>query len=700
MFGSVGGNVLGTLYFIYFQVAGILLMGRLLKKEGVLTRVLLGSVAGSVLLQWLPVLFSFLFDFTMVSHILAMVVLLPVFVPVVLGRYKVKEEVSDVSACIRYHGVFFGLSACVLVLWIYLLHTHTLSADEMGAMHTGQCTYGDMNMHLGFISSLTVQGTFPPEYSLYPGEKMAYPFLSDSISSGVYLMGASLRFAYILPMIVAFVQVLGGVYLLAVTISGSRVKALLTYILYFFNGGLGFAYFVDWARERKFTAESIFTGFYTTPTNLVDYNLRWVNIIADMLLPQRATLFGYAVLFPALWMLYKAVFAERKEYFVIAGVLVSALPMIHTHSFVAAAFVSAAWLLLYLYREAVVEEKRKIPAGWILFAGVLVMCLIQNGVNKNAVQERELLTVGIAGVAFCVCCGVVLLVFLVRKSGWKNMLQTWGRYLGIILLLALPQLCFWTFGQATGDNFLRGHFNWGNQGDLYPWFYLKNLGLPLILIVGAICAQRKKSGELILPAVVIWYVAEFIVFQPNVYDNNKLLYVAYLLLCIAAADYGVELYAVLKVFGGAKWLAGLFLCGSVLAAALTLGREAVSNYQLYGQADVKLARYVEENTPPDSVILTHTHHNNAVASLTGRNIVCGADAFLYFHGYDTTDRKEDIRLMYEYPAENMDLFARYEVSYIVVSPYERANYALNETVLQEMFEIVFSQDDVQLYKVK
>ncbi len=709
MLGSVGGNVLGTLYFVYFQIAGILIMARLLKKEGTLTKFLLGSVLGSVLLQWLPVLFAFVFDFAIISHVLAALALLPVFVMTILKRNTVKTGnvvktgITDIAARIRYHGAFFVLLAITMILWIYLLNTHTIPMDETGAFRTGQCTYGDMNMHLGFVSSLAVQGTFPPEYSLYPGEKLAYPFLSDSISSGVYMMGASLRYAYILPMVVAFMQVIGGVYLLAVTLFGSRAKALLTYILYFFNGGLGFVYFIDWAREREFTLESVFSGYYTTPTNLVDHNIRWVNLIADMLLPQRATLFGYAVLFSAIWMLYKAVFHERKEYFLPVGILVSALPMIHTHSFLAVAFISAAWLLLYLCRGVVCEEKRRVPAGWILLVGVGLMCLMQSMVNKGKVQDWELLMIGVSGIGICVLCGVVLLVLFVKKNGWKNLLQTWGVYLGAVLVLALPQLLFWTFGQATGenaDNFVRGHFNWGNQGDFYPWFYIKNLGLPLILIVAAICAKRKKSAELVLPAMVIWFVAEFIVFQPNVYDNNKLLYVAYLLLCLAAADYGVEWYRHLKEFGGAKWFAGLFLVLATLSAVLTLGREAVSDYQLYGASEVQMAQYVEEHTEPDAVILTYHNHNNAVASLTGRNIVCGADAFLYFHGYDTTERKADIRKMYEYPAENMDLFTKYEVSYVVVSGYERANYAVDEAKIKEMFELVFTQGDVQLYRVK
>jgi TctA family transporter len=99
-------------------------------------------------------------------------------------------------------------------------------------------------------------------------------------------MGASLRYAYILPMVAAFLQILGSVYLLAHTILRSRSKALLTYLFFFLNGGLGFFYFINWSQDGGYTLKDIFTGFYTTPTNLVDHNIRWVNVIADMFLQE------------------------------------------------------------------------------------------------------------------------------------------------------------------------------------------------------------------------------------------------------------------------------------------------------------------------------------------------------------------------------------------------------------------------------
>lgn len=78
-------------------------------------------------------------------------------------------------------------------------------------------------------------------------------------------------------------------------------------------------YFIDWAKERAYRFTNIFMGYYETPTNLIDNNIRWVNIMVDMLLPQRATLFGYAVLFTCIWLLWRCVFQQEKELFPITA---------------------------------------------------------------------------------------------------------------------------------------------------------------------------------------------------------------------------------------------------------------------------------------------------------------------------------------------------------------------------------------------
>ena len=699
MYGSFLGNLLGSLYFFYFQVAGIFLMSKILKKEKWLTTLLMGSVAGSVLLQWVPTIFSFFFDFTLTSHLLALAAVLPIYIFAGSTGWAYTKACTTFPKQVKEHNGFFCLMFPLLLLWIYLLYTHTLPQDLDGNMLTGQCTYGDMNMHLGFITSIANQQTFPPQYSLYPDMRLSYPFLSDSISSSIYLMGASLRYAYILPMITAFLQIVGCVYLLALTLFSSKAKGILTMVFYLLNGGFGFVYFMDWNSKNLLTIKDIFTGFYTTPTNLIDYNIRWVNLIADMFLPQRATLFGYAVLLPTIWFLYKGVFQKEKGYFLPAGILTCALPMIHTHSFLGMALVSASWLFLVLLRNKAYKIHFCPKTILIIFA--LSMCCLQVLNNIGLFTGTLLMIFCALGLMGCVLWGIILLISYTRKQGAKELLQTWGIFLFCVIVLALPQLFFWTFSHVIGNtSMLRGHFNWGNQGDFYLWFYIKNMGPVLLLAIIAMCHKRKEASCLFFPILLIWFVVELVVFQPNVYDNNKLLYIAYLFLCLIAADYGVELYKKVTPATSRKWLAGTFLFCCVISAVLTLGREAVSKYTLYGNNHVKLAEYIEEHTSPKAVILTDVRHNNEIASLTGRNLVCGADAFLYYHGIDTTQRKQYVQYMYEFPLESLHLYEHFDVDYILVSNWERSSYGVDEAMLEQLFTLDFALEDIRLYRVK
>ena len=84
MSGSMQGNVIAVLYFLLFQVCGLALAQVLLKTEKTSVKVLGGSVLGSVLLQWMPVLCAFLFDFGVTAHILAAIVTILVTVVVSL----------------------------------------------------------------------------------------------------------------------------------------------------------------------------------------------------------------------------------------------------------------------------------------------------------------------------------------------------------------------------------------------------------------------------------------------------------------------------------------------------------------------------------------------------------------------------------------------------------------------------------------
>lgn len=286
-YGSAFGNILGTLYFLLFQCVGFLYIKRIFPKKGLLFHLLTGSVSGSVLLQWIPALFAFFFGFSMTAHIMALLFVVICLVLLYVFYHPATAVSStaptkDYRQLLRRNYAFLLLAGGTFVLFCILLSTHTILPKDDG-LHVGQCTYGDLQMHLGIITSIANQQTFPPYYSISPWDKLCYPFLCDSISSSIYLFGASLRYAYMLPMYFAFFQVITGFYAIADVLFHDRAKSLAAWVLFFYNGGLGFVYFIDWSREGGYKFSDIFTGYYTTPTNLVDRNIRWVNIIADML---------------------------------------------------------------------------------------------------------------------------------------------------------------------------------------------------------------------------------------------------------------------------------------------------------------------------------------------------------------------------------------------------------------------------------
>ena len=575
------------------------------------------------------------------------------------------------------------------VIFAYCLNTHTILLNSDGSLHTGQATYGDMNMHIGFITSIAKQHTFPPEYSIYPGIKLAYPFLSDSISSSLYLLGASLRAAYIIPMLVAVMQVFCGFYSFIKFWFKKGSVAFIAFILFFYDGGFGFIHFLN-----KVNFSKNFTEFYFTPTSIGDYNYRWAQIIANMLIPQRATLFGWAVLFPLLAFLYYAKENRSIKSFLIAGIMAAGLPMIHTHSFLALGIICVVWLFWDMYKEK--ESYLLLKLAGIIWVVFFFLLRIYN--DKTGLIEKNGFIIMIAGLGIIAVLFVKEIVLCFKNSTIKSYIQTWGVFLIPVILFAFPQLLFWTFGQASGDGFLRSHFNWSNANDNYFIFYLKNIGITFLIFFPAWVSAKKKEVQTASPMLLIFFIAELVVFQPNEYDNNKLLFVAFVFMCGIVSDFVIKLFEknwniILK---GALAVSLLFV--GVFSSSMTIARECVSDYELYSKAQVDAAEYIEKNTAEKAVFLTGDNHNNAVAALTGRSIVCGADTFLYYHGINTAERKNEVANMYADPVGNKELYKKYNVSYIFVSDVETGEFQINFEGLGQIAEKVYDAQNVVIYK--
>jgi len=622
------GEAVSVLYLAVYLITGMLLARCLFPGERPLVRAWLGGVGALLLLLWLPALFSFLFDFTPLSQWLALIL----SAAIGCGCFIWPRKQGALEKGWKADWPVFPALAPLFLLGVVLFFTHTLMPKD-GALCSGQSTFGDLPLHLGLVTSLARQGTFPPMYSIYPGVPVGYPFLCDSISATFYVLGAGLRFSMLLPALLAYGLVLLGVYCFFERWLKRRGVAVFAALLFFLGGGFGFAYFFDGLQQDPYNLTRLFTAFYNTPTNFTEHGLIWVNPIADMLIPQRATLFGWALLFPALFLLRQAAFEGETKRFLPLGVLAGAMPLVHTHSFFALGVLSA----VYLLRAILQKQSKETLLGWV-------------------------------------------------------------RYGLTALILAAPQLLLFTFKQAGG--FLEFHFNWANTTDSFLWFYVKNMGLIFLLLPLAFLRLPKEERWFLGGALILWGLCEFVQFQPNSYDNNKLIFVSFAFACGAVAELLIAFYRSLREWKGIRYLSAVVCLALFLSGPLTLMREWVSEYEQFSADSVEAAAYIEENTARDSLFLTANNHNNFVAALTGRNIFCGTSSYLYFHGIDYGERELMVYRLYEEPAEYFaPLQAQYGFDYVLFSDYEWYTYYCDEDFYAERFPVTFENESVRIYRV-
>lgn len=647
------------LYLLLFFCGGVAITRFLLPRLRPLVRIYIGLSLGVLLMMWLPALLAYAVRFTYLAHGLAAIVL--VLMAMASWFLRDKREAKPFDG--EEKKLLRDLMIMVLPLAIlsgYLQYTHSIRPDADGAYYVGQSTYGDLSLHLAVATS-AVNAQFPLHNNLMLGATMAYPYLSDTFASTMLMFGQSLPMAMAFTGTLMMTLVFMGYGLLCAQLCRRRGARFLAFFLLFLNGGLGFFYTLSATVQNGVVTtlwdnlRDVMQGYYHAPTNMPNpNNLRWVNIICDMLVPQRGILGGWTMLMPALNLLLPPLCKKEKHdtrALVLLGLFAGGLPLIHTHSFLALALLSV---------------------------GCMMYCIITTPQGQ-------------------------------RFEAFKP----WLLYGVIAAVFSLPQLFAFTFVQATNSKkFLRFQFNWcnnrDNQGlvDSYFWFYLKNIG-PAYLMIFLALFKRKPKDKMEIPsdirqnrllasgAFLIYLIAEFIIFQPNEYDNNKLFYVWFLLCLPMVADYAMDVYERLRGIGGRRMLAAVFLVICFLSSSLTVARECVSNYQVYNAKDIEIAEFIKESTPEHSIFITGNQHLNPVSSLAGRTILCSSQSYLYYHGFDTSDRRMEIKRFFEDPASNLDMLRTHQVEYIYISSYERLSdwFELNENAIEELFPLVYETEN-------
>lgn len=629
----------GILYYNLFLIIGFITSCLIFPKKDIWYKILSGGVIGNAALMFGIVPFAWVMGFSIAAHLALILIFAAAAAVYIACRRPVMMLLGGEEKVFDKKAVFLGVAPITFIICL-LLTNHVMQPVE-GGIASGQSTYGDLAMHMGFITSIAEQRVFPPEYNLLAGTRMSYPFLVDSLSSSLMLFGTPLRQAILIPSYVMSFLLTLGFYNLAYSITKRRSASVLAMWFFFLNGAFGFAYFFEGAKADKTVFTRIFTEYYKTPTNLNEMNVRWSNTICDMIIPQRTTMAGWMMVLYAMSLLKEAAQSGERRLFILLGLLAGVMPMIHTHSFLALGMMSVVVFFTCMPKKDV----RGYIVNWVIY-------------------------------------GAIALSMSMPQLFYWTFRQTVGN-----------------------DSFLRWQFNWVNHNDPYLWFWLKNWGVIFLFAIPAFLDTSKENKRFTAGGILIFVAAEMILFQQNEYDNNKLFYIVYMLAVILVAEYLTRLFAKLyKNTRGTVLLAAAVIAAQTLSGALTIGREYVSGgeYRTFTDADISLAGWVSENTPADAVFATGTQHLNPVAALSGRNIYVGSQLYVYFHGYkeEYAKRSKHIEGLYKSPdakrlRNNMDKIG---ADYLLLTNNERKSYNTDEHVLASLEKVYSDSAGNVIYK--
>jgi hypothetical protein len=678
-------------------------------------------------------------------------------------RAQVDADVTNASRAIsrattspdRWAFIYFLFYAIVAVV-MWLVFARAL-LEKPDGIYTGVLNnYGDLPFHLSVITRFAFGGNFPPEDPTFAGARFTYPFLTDFISAMFVRAGASLRNSLFIENYILGVSLVGVLHRFGQQLLRNRTAALLTPVLIVLNGGFGWALLfkdVNQSDGGIFHLLGNITHSYTIlPDGMQAW--RWGNAVTSLLVPQRGFLLGIplaAIVFTLWWIVLRgdeegkskkvkgkkksATTDDRKSrsfdkgsaslfpfsFFrlpssrrmIAAGAVAGLLPLIHAHSFIAVMLVAAFLVPWRFWR------------GWVAYgvAALAALLLYSFGIYYEVLSARF---AKIAIVVLALSLSISLLWLLPRSH-----LRLWICFFVISLGVGGPQILWSTHNSAVKmESFLSWQFGWdsdqetalgstpvGTQPlDTTPplrawmkrlpyvaWFWLKNTGLVVPLIIAALLWKRedylitRKLLFFYLPFTLCFIVPNMVRLAPWVWDNVKVIFYWWL----ASAPIVALLLA--RLWEGKAWnrvlavalLVVLTLAGSLDVFAL------ITRQGEYGEFDrdgVAFAEMIKQQTAAGATILHAPIHNTPVF-LTGRRSLMGYPGHIWTHGIDYGQREADIKRIYSGGPEAANLLSKYGVDYVVIDPQEISVMQVNTDFFKRYPEVI-KIGEYHLYKIK
>ena len=285
-------------------------------------------------------------------------------------------------------------------------------------------------------------------------------------------------------------------------------------------------------------------------------------------------------------------------------------------------------------------------------------------------------------------------------------------------IVALPQIIYLKTGHMKAVSY--SMFHWGFVTEdagilelLYWTFY--TFGFKWVLIGIALYFASGLQRRFLLAISILLPLTYCFRFSEEVLANHKFINLWLVMVNVFCGYALVRLWNLKagKSFVPARIAAViltlLVVTGGVIDM-MPIKNNNDSNFIKMKYYNDKLIEWVEQNTDPRSIFLTHRYINHQIL-LAGRRLYYGDPYYAWGSDYDTEEREATLRTMLESkdPAEVFRLLKENNIDYVAIDDQIRKvkQYIKdpNEEVFSKYFELVFSDDSedygghMKIYKV-
>ena len=669
---------------LLLTVGGLSLTYLFAEDEPLLWRLGAGNIIGAAIFGLVCFLLACFFGFSVITVAVAFFISLAPLLLFVRRTNVAKFQTDWRKAKGKLEGanfkkfLRFGYYVFFFVLF-YFFFERAIIENAGGIFTGGSQNYGDLPFHLGAIFSFTEGNNFPPENPSYAFAKFSYPFIVDLVSAAFVEFGVRVRDAMLVQNVFFAFSLLVILERFVFKLTGSRLAGKIAPVLLFFSGGLGFLWFF---KDYWQGAQSLSDFLWNLP---IDYTIRngdkgemfrWGNSLVVLFITQRGLLLGMPLTIVVLQKLWEIFSSEKVK---------------------------------TLQSEK--EESLPNKASFTSFSPVQVSAFLVG------------LLAGMLPLVHVHSLAVLFLVsaflFFYRLDRWRE--WTWFG-LGVTLV-AVPQLLWVMTGSATHlTEFVGWHFGWDKRNENFLWFWIKNTGIFIPLLIAGIFLmlpapndevageetatvqartpdERRRTNLLLftIPFLLCFVVSNVVKLAPWEWDNIKILiywFVASLpivALVLARAWNHSKITKILAVGG---------LIVLTFAGALDVWRTISGkiNSNVFSRDSVAVAEQIKQKTAANALFLNAPTFNSAVV-LSGRRSLMRFSGHLSSYGIYYYEREAEVKRIYAGDATAEILLNKHGIEYVLISPEEKYNLTVNEDFFRR-FPIVAQVGEYRVYQIK